>query len=104
MVCGCDDDGKRSVVGHVFDDVGTEGIVQRHPDESERVTREIDNLPFGSIEGPDADGKVCAVNVFRFGAGALGAGTEFPFVFESEECLPGVETTLPEFAVCHLGV
>lgn len=104
MIGRSDDDGKRRMVGHVFDHVGTEGIVQCHADESERVTREIDNLPFGPVQGPDADGKVRAVDVFGLGRRALGARSEFALVLEPDKGLADVESSCAEFAVRELRV
>lgn len=104
VVGGGDDNRKRSMVGHVLDDVRSQGIVQCDTDESECVTGKVDDLPFRSIQGPDTDGKVGSVDVFGLGTRVGSAGSELSFVFQSNKGFTDVESSLTEFAVRHLVV
>ena len=36
--------------------IRAEGLVERNVDEAVQMKTEVDNLPFGNVAGPDADG------------------------------------------------
>ena len=49
------DDTQGRVIDDVLDDVGSERVVKGDPDEGERMSGEIDQLPFRPVHAPDPD-------------------------------------------------